>query len=258
LKTEEEIELIRKSSLLVAKTHAEMAKMIQPGVNTGDLDRRAEEFIRDHGGVPSFKGFNGFPYTLCVSINEEVVHGFANERILNDGDIVSVDCGVFMNDFHGDSAYTYEVGEVAEDKKKLLEVTKACLRKGIDQARSGLRIGDIGFAVQQEAERHGYTVVRELVGHGVGRNLHEAPEVPNYGKRGRGSKLREGMVIAIEPMINMGKREVRQAEDGWTIYAVDRKPSAHFEHTIAIRKGEADVLSSFEFIEEVLKAKETA
>ena len=255
IKTQEEVELIRKSSLLVAKAHAEVAKMIQPGVTTLQLDKRAEEFIRDNGGIPAFKDYNGFPNTLCVSPNEQVVHGIPNNKALEDGTILSVDCGVLMNGFYGDSAYTYSIGEIDEDSKMLLKITKESLYKGIEQAVEGKRVGDISFAIQQHAESNSYGVVRELVGHGVGESLHESPEVPNYGKRGNGPKLQEGMVIAIEPMINMGVRNIKQHADGWTITTLDNKPSAHFEHTIAIRKGKADILSSFEYIEEVLNNK---
>jgi len=255
IKTEEEVELIRKSSLLVAKAHAEVAKMIQPGVTTLQLDKRAEEFIRDNGGTPAFKGYNGFPNTLCVSPNEQVVHGIPNDKPLEDGIILSVDCGVLMNGFYGDSAYTYSIGEIDEETKMLLQITKESLYKGIEQAIEGKRVGDVSYAIQQHAEMNNYGVVRELVGHGVGESLHESPEVPNYGKRGNGPKLQDGMVIAIEPMINMGDRKIKQHADGWTITTLDNKPSAHFEHTIAIRKGKADILSSFEYIEEVLNNK---
>ena len=255
IKTEEEVELIRKSSLLVAKAHAEVAKMIQPGVTTLQLDKRAEEFIRDNGGTPAFKGYNGFPNTLCVSPNEQVVHGIPNDKPLEDGTILSVDCGVLMNGFYGDSAYTYSIGEIDEETKMLLQITKESLYKGIEQAIEGKRVGDVSYAIQQHAEMNNYGVVRELVGHGVGESLHESPEVPNYGKRGNGPKLQDGMVIAIEPMINMGDRKIKQHGDGWTITTLDNKPSAHFEHTIAIRKGKADILSSFEYIEEVLNNK---
>ena len=248
-KTEEEIELVRKSSLLVAKTHAEIAGLIKPGVTTLALDKIAEEFIRDNGGVPAFKGYGGFPNTLCMSPNDQVVHGIPNDRVLEDGEILSVDCGVVMNGYFGDSAFTYEVGDVDDETKQLLKVTKESLYKGIEMAVSGNRIGDIGYAVQKHAESCGYGVVRELVGHGVGKNLHESPEVPNYGRRGRGAKLQEGLVIAIEPMINMGTRKIMQHNDGWTITTIDNKPSAHFEHTIVVRKGKAEILSSFEEIE---------
>ena len=248
-KTEEEIDLIRDSSLLVAKTHAEIAGLIKPGVTTSALDKIAEEFIRDNGGKPAFKGYNGFPNTLCMSPNNQVVHGIPNNKILTDGEILSVDCGVLMNGYYGDSAYTYEVGEVDAETKKLLKVTKDSLLKGIEMASSGNRIGDISSAIQRHAESFGFSVVRELVGHGVGKNLHESPEVPNYGRRGNGIILNEGLVIAIEPMINMGKKGIMQHKDGWTITTIDNKPSAHFEHTIVVRKGKAEVLSSFKYIE---------
>lgn len=255
LKSAEEIELIRQSSLIVGMAHAEVAKILAPGVSTEKLDKIAEEYIRDNGGVPAFKGYNGFPATLCISINDAVVHGIPSARVIEDGDVVSVDCGVKKNGFFGDSAYTYPVGNVSEEVLKLLEVTKESLYKGIEAARSGQRIGDIGYAVQNYAELHGYGVVRELVGHGVGRELHESPEVPNYGRRGTGPKLKPGMVLAIEPMINMGRKDVKQQADGWTIVTADGKPSAHFEHTVAITNGQADILSTFEAIEEVLMKK---
>ena len=251
-KTEAEIELIRESSLLVGRTHAEVAKWIKPGVTTRKLDEIAEEYILDNGAIPGFKDYRGFPSTLCVSKNEQVVHGIPSETTLEEGDILSVDCGVLKNGFFGDSAYTYQVGEVSDEVMALLRVTMECLHKGIDAAVAGARIGDIGYAVQQHAESHGYGVVRELVGHGVGRSLHESPEVPNYGKRGRGMKLQEGLVIAIEPMINMGTKNVRQAKDGWTVSTADRKPSAHFEHMVVVRRGRAEILTSFEYIEEVV------
>jgi len=248
-KTEEEIELVRKSSLLVAKTHAEIAGLIKPGITTLALDKIAEEFIRDNGGTPAFKGYGGFPNTLCVSPNDQVVHGIPNDRVLEDGKILSVDCGVVMNGYYGDSAFTYEVGDVDAQMKQLLRVTKESLYKGIEQAVAGNRIGDISYAVQQHAESFGYGVVRELVGHGVGQNLHESPEVPNYGRKGKGILLKEGLIIAIEPMINMGTKRIMQHNDGWTITTIDNKPSAHFEHTIVVRKGMAEILSSFEEIE---------
>ena len=251
-KTKEEIELLRESSLLVGKTLAEVAKLIKPGVTTLQLDKIAEEFIRDNGAEPGFLGYGGFPNTLCTSVNEAVVHGVPNDKPLIDGDIVSVDCGTLMNGFYGDSAYTFEIGEVTPEIHKLLEVTKECLNKAVEAAVSGNRIGDIGYAVQKHAEDNGYGVVRELVGHGLGRGLHEKPEVPNYGRRGRGLKMKEGLVLAIEPMINLGVKEVSQLEDGWTIVTKDRKPSAHFEHDVAIGKGKAEVLSTFKYIEEVL------
>ncbi len=253
IKTEEEIELIRESSLLVGKTLAEVAKRIRPGIQTIALDMIAEEFIRDHGATPGFKGYNGFPYTLCVSVNDQVVHGFPGNAPLIEGDIVSIDCGVLKNGFYGDSAYTFAVGEIADEVRLLLERTKESLYKAIEVAIEGKRIGDIGHAVQSHVEQYGYSVVRDLVGHGLGRQLHEKPEVPNYGKRGTGVKLQEGMVLAIEPMVNLGTRAVVQLNDGWTIRTADQRPSAHFEHDVAIRKGKADVLSTFDEIEEVIK-----
>ena len=251
-KTDEEIELQRESSLLVGKTLAEVAKHLKPGVLTAELDKVAETFIRDHQAIPGFKGYGGFPGTLCISVNEQVVHGIPGNRALKEGDLVSVDCGVLKHGFYGDSAYTFAVGEVSHDVKLLMERTKACLYLGIEQAIDGNRVGDIGFAIQSYIDQFGYGIVRELVGHGVGKKLHEKPEVPNYGKRGNGIKLRTGMVIAIEPMINLGGRSVTQEADGWTIRTSDRMPSAHYEHTVAIRDGKADVLSSFEEIESVL------
>ncbi|MCU0370042.1 MAG: type I methionyl aminopeptidase [Bacteroidales bacterium] len=251
-KSKEEIELIRESSLLVGKTLAEVARVIGPGVKTISLDKLAEDFIRSNGGIPGFKGYNGFPYTLCISVNEQVVHGFPGERELQDGDIVSVDCGVLMNGFYGDSAYTFPVGEVRPEVLQLMKRTKESLYHGIEMATEGKRVGDIGFAVQNYVEEFGYSVVRDLVGHGVGKNLHEKPEIPNYGKRGTGVKLSEGMVIAIEPMINLGVKNVIQESDGWTIRTADRMPSAHYEHTVAVGQGEADILSTFHYIEKEL------
>ena len=251
-KTEEEIELIRESSLLVGKTLAEIAKHIKPGVKTIVLDKIAEEFIRDNGAVPGFKGYKGFPKTLCMSINEQVVHGIPGERILQNGDIVSIDCGVKKNGFFGDSAYTFAVGDVKEEILLLMKRTKESLYKGIEVTVAGKRVGDIGFEIQNYVEGFGYSVVRDLVGHGLGKNLHEKPEIPNYGKRGSGTKLKEGMVLAIEPMINLGTKNVVQEKDGWTIRTADRLPSAHYEHNIAVKKGKADILSTFEFIEQVL------
>ena len=253
IKTDEEVELLRESYLLVGKTLAAVASRIRPGVTTLELDAVAEEFIRDHGAEPGFKGYGGFPNSLCTSVNEAVVHGIPNDRPLVEGDIVSIDCGVLKNEFYGDSAYTFAVGEIAPEVQQLLDVTKECLRLAIEQAVVGKRIGDIGFACQQHAEQNGYGVVRELVGHGLGRSLHEAPEVPNYGRRGNGPRLMDGMVLAIEPMINLGRKEVLHMEDGWTIVTADRKVSAHFEHDIVVRKGQADVLSSFDEIEKVLQ-----
>lgn len=258
LKTDEEIELIKISSVILGKAHAEVAKLIQPGVTTAQLDKRAEEYIRDHGGVPSFKNYNKFPASLCISIGEQVVHGIPGNYHLKDGDIVSIDCGVFLNGFHSDSAYTYAIGAIKPEEQELLKVTKEALYIGIAQAQVNARLGDIGYAIQSYVERHKFSVVRELVGHGVGKNLHEGPEVPNFGKRGQGSKLKSGMVIAIEPMVNLGKRNVVQEKDGWTIRTADRKPSAHFEHTVAIRQGKPEILTTFEFIEQVLTANNIA
>lgn len=251
-KTQEEIELIRESSLLVAKTLAEVARAIRPGVTTLALDDLAENFIRDHGAVPAFKNYNGFPKSLCISVNSHVVHGIPSQYELKDGDVISVDCGVLKNQFYGDSAYTFPVGDVSEEVLRLLKITRECLYKGIEKAIAGNRVGDISAAVQIHAESNGYSVVRELVGHGVGRHLHEKPEVPNYGKRGSGMILKEGLVIAIEPMINMGTRSIIHENDGWTVRTADGKPSAHYEHTVAIGKQQADILSSFQFIEKVL------
>lgn len=255
---DDEIAVLKESSLLVGKTLAAVAERIAPGVTTGELDRLAEEFIRDNGAVPGFKGLYGCPSTLLISVNEQVVHGLPGDRALRDGDVASVDCGVLMNGFYGDSAYTFCVGEVAPPVKALLRITLECLEKGIGAAIENNRTGDIGNAIQQHAESNGYSVVRELVGHGVGRKLHEAPEVPNYGKRGHGVKLRTGMVLAIEPMINMGKKEVKQLNDGWTVVTRDGKPSAHFEHNVAVRAGKAEVLSTFGYIDDVLKKKGTS
>jgi len=255
-KSVEEIELIRESALLVGKTLGEIAKVIGPGVKTIELNKLAETFIRDHKGVPAFLNYNGFPYSLCISLNNQVVHGFPSDRPLVEGDLVSVDCGVVLHKYYGDSAYTFAIGEVSETVKNLMKVTKECLYLGIDKAVAGLRVGDIGYAVQEHAERNGFGVVKELVGHGVGVRLHEKPEVPNYGKRGSGIKLEEGMVIAIEPMINAGRAGVRFWDDGWTVSTSDGKPSCHYEHTVAVNKGKADILSTFSYVEEVLKEKE--
>lgn len=257
LKTEEEIELLRLSNQLVGKTLAEVAKHIKPGITTLELDRVAEEFIRDHGAIPTFKGYpnhNGQPYpgTLCTSVNDVVVHGIPNNTLLSDGDIVSVDCGVLMNGFCGDSAYTFCVGQVKEETRKLLKTTKESLSLAIQTAIQGKRLGDIGYAIQQHCELNSYGVVREFVGHGIGRNMHEEPQVPNYGRRGTGMLLKKGLCIAIEPMITLGTREVTMDNDGWTVRTRDRKPAAHFEHTIAINAGKADILSTFDYIEEVL------
>jgi methionyl aminopeptidase len=250
IKTAEEIELLRASNLLVSRALSEVGKAIKPGVSTLKLDRIAEEYLRDHGGIPGFLGYNGFPATLCTSLNDEVVHGIPSEKELRKGDILSVDCGVKLQGYFGDSAYTFPVGEPSEEYKSLMLNTRASLFKGIEAAVAGNRLGDIGYAVQNHAEQAGYSVVREMVGHGLGQNLHEEPEVPNYGSRGSGIKLKEGMVICIEPMINMGTRFIKQDKDGWTIRTNDGKPSAHFELAVAITKGEPDVLSTFEYIED--------
>jgi methionyl aminopeptidase len=255
LKTKDEINAIRKSSLLVGKTLAEIAKIIEPGVTTLQLDKVAESFIKDHGAYPGFLGYHDFPNSICASVNQAVVHGIPNAQPLKEGDIVSVDIGVLWDGFWGDSAFTFAVGQISNDLKKLLEATRMCLELGIEQAAIGKRIGDIGYSVQNYAESNGYGVVRELVGHGVGIQLHEAPEVPNYGRRGHGLVLTEGMVLAIEPMINLGTKNVRQLKDGWTIETQDGKPSAHFEHTVAVGKGGAEKLSSFEEIDAALAAK---
>jgi methionyl aminopeptidase len=252
-KTTEEIELLRASNLLVSKALAEVAKHIAPGVTTLFLDRIAEEYIRDNGAIPGFLGYKGYPKTLCTSVNQQVVHGIPSSCVLKDGDIVSVDCGVLFQGYYGDSAYTFAVGEIAERVKLLLKTTHEALYKGIEKVREGNRIGDIGNAVQEHCEREKFSVVREMVGHGIGKGLHEAPEVPNYGKRGHGTKLQQGMVICIEPMINMGRKEIVQDPDGWTIHTVDKMPSAHYEHCVAIGKDKADILSTFEFIEEIYK-----
>jgi methionyl aminopeptidase len=250
-KTNAEIELMRHSCLLVGQAIAEVAKMLKPGATTRQANDVAEQFIRDNKGVPSFLNYRGFPYSACISVNDMVVHGFPNNNILRDGDVVSVDIGVFKNGFHGDSAYTFAIGEVGDDVLKLMKVTKESLYKGIEKALHGNRVGDIAYAIQDYTERQrGYGVVRELVGHGLGRSLHEDPQVPNFGKRGNGAKLKDGMVIAIEPMINLGVKEVYYDEDGWTVRTKDHKPSAHYEHNVCIRKAKADILSSFAEIEE--------
>ena len=258
LKTDDEIELLRQSNLLVGKTLAEVAKLIKPGVTTLELDKVAEEFIRDNGAVPTFKGFPNpyggpFPGSICTSVNEQVVHGVPSNVVLKDGDIISVDCGTYMNGYCGDSAYTFCVGEVDPEIKELLKVTKEALYLGIEQAVHGKRLGDIGYAVQNHCEAHHYGVVREFVGHGIGKEMHEDPMVPNYGRRGSGTMLKKGMCIAIEPMITLGDRKVVLENDNWTVRTRDRKCAAHFEHTIAIGVGPADILSSFDYVEKVLR-----
>lgn len=252
-KTKEEIALVRESALVLSKAHGEVAKIVKPGVKTIDLDKVAEEYIKDNGGLPSFKGYNNFPNSLCISVNDEVVHGIPNDYELKEGDIVSIDCGVYYKGFHSDCAYTYAIGNVRNDYRKLLEVTKESLYIGLAQVKSGGRIGDISFAIQNFVEKNNFSVIRELVGHGLGKSLHESPEVPNFGKRGRGTLLRNGLVIAIEPMVNLGKRNIVQSNDGWTIKTVDHKPSAHFEHTVALIDGKCEILTTFEFIERVYK-----
>lgn len=254
-KSKAEIELIRESCALVEKALALVASAITPGGTTLRLNQLAEQLILDNKALPSFKGYHDYPFASCISVNDAVVHGFPTNREIKEGDLISVDVGAFKNGFHGDSAYTFAVGNVSDEIRQLMRVTKDSLYKGIEKAVHGGRVGDIGFAIQQYTEReHGYGVVRDLVGHGLGRKLHEDPQVPNYGKRGIGAKLKEGMVIAIEPMINMGTKDVFHAEDGWTILTQDGKPAAHYEHTICIQKGRADILSSFTAIEAAEKA----
>lgn len=253
-KTKEEIEIIRQNCLLVCKTLAKVGELLKPGITGTEIDRAAEELIRDYGAVPGFKGYRGFPATLCISPNEGVVHGIPNEKEFLEGDIISVDCGVYKDQFYGDAAYTFAVGQIKPKTLALLRATNESLYKGIKKAVVGNRVGDIGFAIQQYIERkHQYSIVRELVGHGIGRNLHEKPDVPNFGRKNSGLRLKEGLVIAIEPMVNLGKKNVVQAEDGWTIRSKDHSPSAHYEHTVAVRKGNADILSDHSFIEIAVK-----
>jgi methionyl aminopeptidase len=255
IKTNPEVELMRESALLVSATLSEVAKFLRPGVTTMQADQLAETFIRDNGALPNFKNYHGYPFATCISVNDAVVHGFPTNKELVEGDVVSVDVGVFKNGFHGDSAYTFAIGSVPEEVKALLRVTKEALYKGIEKAVAGGRVGDISNAVQEHTEKkYGYGVVRELVGHGLGRSLHEDPQIPNYGRKGIGGKLKEGMVIAIEPMINLGTREVFHDSDGWTVRTRDGKPSAHYEHTVCVRRGKADILSSFVEIEKMEKA----
>ena len=252
LKTNEEIELLRENNILVSQALAEVGKYIKPGVTTKELNKIAEDFIRSHGAIPSFLGYEGYPASACISVNEQVVHGIPSDYVIKEGDIVSVDLGTFMKGFNGDSAYTFAVGEIADDVRQLLEVTKEALYKGTAQAKAGNRVGDISAAVQEYAESFGYGVVRELEGHGLGRKMHEAPGVPNYGARGRGPLLKEGMVICIEPMITMGNRAIVFERDGWTVRTRDRKPAAHYEFAVAIRKDGPDVLTDFGIIENAL------
>jgi len=254
-KSAEEIAQIRKSADVLSRTLGEIAKAIKPGVQTIDLDKLAYTFIQDNGGTPAFLNYNGFPYSLCISVNDQIVHGFPSAYELREGDIISVDGGVVLNGYISDSAYTFAVGEVSSEIAQLLQVTKDSLGKGVEQAVVGKRVGDISFAIQEHVRAYDYGIVKELVGHGVGINLHEKPEVPNYGQRGKGTKLERGMVIAIEPMINLGKAGVKFWDDGWTVSTIDAKPSAHYEHTVSIDKGQPDVLTTFSYIEEVLSKK---
>jgi len=251
-KSKEEIELMRESALVVSKTLGMLAEEVKPGVTTLYLDKLAEDFIRSEGAIPGFLGLYDFPNTLCISPNEQVVHGIPTTKPLKEGDIISIDCGAIKNDFYGDHAYTFAVGEIDTDTEKLLRITKESLYAGIKEFKLGNRVGDVGYAIQKYVEPHGYGVVRELVGHGLGRKMHEDPEMPNYGKRGRGKKFVEGMVVAIEPMINMGTQKIRQHSDGWTITTLDKKPSAHFEHNVAIVDGKPELLSTFKYIYEAL------
>ncbi len=255
IKTDAEVELLRASNMLVSRTLAEVAGHIRAGVTTLELDTIAEKFIRDHNALPAFKGYAGFPNTLCTSVNDEVVHGIPSAYALKDGDIVSVDCGVILDGYYGDSAFTFAVGEVRPEVLRLLEYTRAALDAGVKEAIAGNRLGDISYAVQSKAESGGYSVVRTLVGHGIGKHLHEGPEVPNFGKRGTGARLERNLVICIEPMINMGTKNTSVQSDGWTVRTDDGKPSAHFEYAVAVREGKADLLTTFEFIEEVLQTR---
>jgi methionyl aminopeptidase len=252
IKTREEIELMRESALIVSKTLGILASEVKPGVTTLQLDKLAEEFIRDHNAIPGFLGLYDFPNTLCMSPNAQVVHGIPSAKPLEDGDIISIDCGALKNGFYGDHAYTFQVGEVAEETKKLLQVTKESLYEGVREFKAGNRVGDVGFAIQNYCESRGYGVVRELVGHGLGRKMHEDPEMPNYGKRGRGKKFKNGMVVAIEPMINLGTHKTKHLKDGWTILTADGKPSAHFEHDVAIVNGKPELLSTFKYVYDAL------
>ncbi|MCR9065801.1 MAG: type I methionyl aminopeptidase [Cytophagales bacterium] len=255
LKSREEIEVIRANGEILGKAHAEVAKALEEGVKTSRLDQIAEEYIRDNQAVPSFKGYGGFPSSLCISVNEVVVHGFPSNRVLKNGDIISIDCGVYKDGFHADSAYTYAIGEITDDVKSLLKATKESLYQGIEKVRPGNRIGDLSHAVQSYNEERGYGIVRELVGHGVGKALHEAPEVPNFGRRGNGPRMKAGMVIAIEPMVTLGKRFVLQEQDGWTIRTEDKSYAAHYEHTVVVTSSGYDILTTFEYLEKVLDDK---
>jgi len=252
IKTHEEIELMRESALIVSKTLGMLAKEVKPGVSTLYLDKLAEDFIREQGAIPGFLGLYDFPNTLCMSPNAQIVHGIPNDKPMEDGDIISIDCGALKNGFYGDHAYTFEVGNVDEETKKLLQITKESLYAGIRELKVGNRVGDVGYAIQNYCEKHGYGIVRELVGHGLGSVMHEDPEMPNYGRRGRGKKFVEGMVVAIEPMVNMGTHQINQLNDGWTILTKDGKPSAHFEHDIAIVNGKPELLSTFKHVYDAL------
>jgi methionyl aminopeptidase len=251
LKTNEQVELMRKSALLVSKTLSEVAKVLRPGITTLSLDKMIGAFVRDHNAIPSFLDYNGYPFNSCISVNDVVVHGFPDEKELREGDIVTIDIGVILNEWHGDHAYTFSIGDPGEEVTQLIRVTKESLYRGIEKAIVGNYVGDIAYAIQEHTEKkYGYGVVRELVGHGLGKNLHEDPQVPNYGKRGSGKKLKDGLVLAIEPMINLGRREVFTEDDGWTVRTKDGKPSVHFEHDVCVRKNKADILSDYSIIEE--------
>lgn len=254
-KTPEEIEIMREAAQIVSRTLGKVAEMIEPGVTPLELDAAAEAYIRSQNAVPGFLGLYGFPNTLCISVNEAVVHGIPNDEALKEGDIISVDCGAVFEEYYGDHAYTFGIGKIDPEVQKLLDVTKECLDLGIAECKAGNRIGDIGFAIQQHAEKHGYGVVRDLVGHGLGKTMHEEPQVPNYGRRGRGKKIQDGLTIAIEPMINLGTERVVQLDDNWTIVTADGKPSAHFEHDVAVVNGKPEVLSTFKYVEEALNKK---
>ncbi|HZH64566.1 MAG TPA: type I methionyl aminopeptidase [Flavisolibacter sp.] len=256
-KTEEQIETMRHSALLVSSTLAEVARILKPGIKTIDIDGFIGTIIKDHGGIPSFLNFHGYPFNSCISVNDVVVHGFPNKKELVDGDIVSIDIGILKNGYHGDHAYTFMIGKPPDEVVKLVKITKESLYKGIEKAVAGNRIGDVAFAIQEHTEKkNGYGVVRELVGHGLGKSLHEDPQVPNYGKRGSGTVMKEGLVLAIEPMINMGKKEVYTEDDGWTVRTKDGKPSVHFEHDVCIKKGKADILSNYNDIEAAEKSNQ--
>jgi len=256
-KTNEEIEMMRQSALLVSKTLTEVAKVLRPGIPSLSLDKMIGEFVRDHRAVPSFLDYRGYPFNSCISVNDVVVHGFPNNDPLKEGDIISVDIGVILDGWHGDHAYTFAIGDPGEEVMQLVKTTKQSLYKGIEKAVAGNRVGDISFAIQEWTEKkHGYGVVRELVGHGLGREMHEDPQVPNYGKRGSGPKMKEGLVLAIEPMINLGTRKIYTEEDGWTVRTQDHQPSVHFEHDVCVKKGKADILSDYSIIEAAEKAND--